>query len=407
MTKATNNTMKLTADEKRALAAIIETCDNLDGDLFTRPADAVLAIIDTLGCSGQAAGGYITSLGNKGILDTEEDGYGLGFWVNVDTIDEEEFREVGEEWLYMECKDSISVPGPGDFIEWNDTEIPVRGGAWAEEMNAHLYTVIDTISFWDRWPFLVCQDNAEGIVFALKGTLSDDAALPAAPEPDLGGDDTAEADDGGRVPEAFRAEGDECTGDYLVANYDVPTSWAEQASNDDAAMLLRAIINVEGTPMEGSTGGCYYALNYRDDASGLGYTMAYRVDDLGNGLTTVSHVRVYRDERWDAEEAPESDLDRAMGYKAERMAAEAESILRELRSLRADIDGRIEAIEALMEGAEAHDIDSVGRIQYEAKWAEVAIRQAHRGVNEANANLRGNIEAWGTLNAVRERMSAR
>ena len=304
MTKATKNTVKLTADEKRALGAIIATCDNLDGDLFTRPADAVLAIIDTLGCSGQAAGGYITSLGNKGILDTEEDGYGLGFWVNADTVDEEEWREVEDGWLYMECKDSISIPGPGDFIEWNDTEIPVRGGAWADEMNAHLYTVIDTISFWGRWPFLVCRDNAEGTVFALKGTLADDAATDISHH-----EEAAETGEAGEII-------------------------AEQP----------------------------------------------------------------------AANAAEEQLGKAMRYKAERVEVECESVLMELRSLQADIAERIERIEALMDGGEQRDLDSVGRVQYEVKWAEVAIKQAHKSVNEIHADMRGTVEAWGVLKAVAERI---
>lgn len=167
MTKATKSIVKLTADEKRALAAIIGTCDTLDGDLFTRPADAVLAIIDALGCSGQAAGGYITSLGNKGILDTEEDSYGLGFWVNVDIIGEDDWREVEDGAIQVEFGEGDTAPVvPGDFIEWNGTEIPVNDGELTAEMVKDGYAVVDTISCCGQ-VYIVCTDGMTGYHFAL------------------------------------------------------------------------------------------------------------------------------------------------------------------------------------------------------------------------------------------------
>lgn len=73
----------LNENERRALDVIIETCDDLDGDLFTRLQDIVLALIKEFG-DGHAVGGYITQLQKKGFIDfDDDDGYGVGIWVNA------------------------------------------------------------------------------------------------------------------------------------------------------------------------------------------------------------------------------------------------------------------------------------------------------------------------------------
>lgn len=74
----------LNENERKALDAIIETCDDLDGDLFTRKEDAAMAVLKAFDYNGQVAGGYISQLIDKGYLDFEEDdGYGIGVWVNA------------------------------------------------------------------------------------------------------------------------------------------------------------------------------------------------------------------------------------------------------------------------------------------------------------------------------------
>lgn len=74
----------LNENEAKALNAIIETCDDLDGDLYTRLSDAVLAVMKTFDYNGQVAGGYIADLMKKGYLDEEPDEYyGMGLWVNA------------------------------------------------------------------------------------------------------------------------------------------------------------------------------------------------------------------------------------------------------------------------------------------------------------------------------------
>ena len=74
----------LTDGERRALDIILGTCDEVGNDYYTRLPDMVLALVEKLG-NAQAAGGYITALSEKGILDFEDDydGYGRGVWVNV------------------------------------------------------------------------------------------------------------------------------------------------------------------------------------------------------------------------------------------------------------------------------------------------------------------------------------
>lgn len=74
---------KLNENEKKALDAIISTCDDLDGDLFTRLSDAITALMQEFNTNGHVAGGYIITLMNKGYIDLEPDDiYGVGLWVN-------------------------------------------------------------------------------------------------------------------------------------------------------------------------------------------------------------------------------------------------------------------------------------------------------------------------------------
>ena len=74
---------KLNENEKRALEAIKDTCDDLDGYLFTRRNDAMLALVE-LFRDGLRAGGYYIDLLNKGFIEEEPDSfYGMGLWVNT------------------------------------------------------------------------------------------------------------------------------------------------------------------------------------------------------------------------------------------------------------------------------------------------------------------------------------
>ena len=74
----------LNENERKALNAIIDTCDDLDGDLFTRMTDAMLAVMEAFDWNGHVAGGYMASLIKKGYLEEEpDDFYGMGLWVNA------------------------------------------------------------------------------------------------------------------------------------------------------------------------------------------------------------------------------------------------------------------------------------------------------------------------------------
>ena len=74
----------LNENETKALNAILSTCDDLDGEMFTRLQDAVMAVMEVFDFNGQVAGGYISDLISKGYLDEEDDEfYGTGLWVNV------------------------------------------------------------------------------------------------------------------------------------------------------------------------------------------------------------------------------------------------------------------------------------------------------------------------------------
>ena len=60
-------TEKLTANEIKALAAIIDTCDDIDGDLFTRIPDALDAMFEVFGDCAMADR-YYTDLLKKGYI---------------------------------------------------------------------------------------------------------------------------------------------------------------------------------------------------------------------------------------------------------------------------------------------------------------------------------------------------
>lgn len=74
----------LNENEKKALDAILATCDDLDGDYFTRLIDAADAVLKAFDNNGHVAGGYISDLIRKGIITLEDDDfYGTGLWVNA------------------------------------------------------------------------------------------------------------------------------------------------------------------------------------------------------------------------------------------------------------------------------------------------------------------------------------
>lgn len=75
----------LNANETKALNAILEDCDDIEGEYFTRQKDAIKALTKVFG-DAKVAGGYFTDLSDKGFLaiDDEDDFYGTGIWVNVD-----------------------------------------------------------------------------------------------------------------------------------------------------------------------------------------------------------------------------------------------------------------------------------------------------------------------------------
>ena len=74
---------KLNENEIKAMNAILETCDYIDGEYFNRLGDAILALCEVFG-NGTDAGAYLMALVNKGALEMDEDAYGIGLWVKVD-----------------------------------------------------------------------------------------------------------------------------------------------------------------------------------------------------------------------------------------------------------------------------------------------------------------------------------
>lgn len=97
----------LNENEMRALFAVIDTCDELDGELFTRLPDVMAKLSLDVFDDPNACGGYVTQLQRKGYLSFEEDdGYGMGIWVDVKPY-EVEVKYVDE---VVECYDGRLIP---------------------------------------------------------------------------------------------------------------------------------------------------------------------------------------------------------------------------------------------------------------------------------------------------------
>lgn len=72
----------LNENELRVLNAIIDDCDDLDGDLFTRIPDAMMVAARECNGNYYKAGGYIADLIKKGYLMFDDDGINaMGVWV--------------------------------------------------------------------------------------------------------------------------------------------------------------------------------------------------------------------------------------------------------------------------------------------------------------------------------------
>lgn len=64
-------TTKMNENEVKALKAICNDYDEIDGYGFTRPADMAWALFEAFDHNGQVAGGYITSLVDKGLIELD------------------------------------------------------------------------------------------------------------------------------------------------------------------------------------------------------------------------------------------------------------------------------------------------------------------------------------------------
>ena len=60
--------MVLNENEKRAMRAICDDCDDIDGYGFTRMGDMAYALLSEFGNS-HVAGGYMSDLDEKGLID--------------------------------------------------------------------------------------------------------------------------------------------------------------------------------------------------------------------------------------------------------------------------------------------------------------------------------------------------
>lgn len=56
----------------------------------------------------------------------------------------------------------------GNSVIFNGREVPLRGGAWNDDMNLCFYAVIDNQSVPG---YLICRENGTNELFALKGTV--------------------------------------------------------------------------------------------------------------------------------------------------------------------------------------------------------------------------------------------
>lgn len=66
----TKNIESLNDNERKAMSVICGDCDDLDGYGFTRPGDMALALIKEFG-NGQVAGGYISDLIERGLIEVD------------------------------------------------------------------------------------------------------------------------------------------------------------------------------------------------------------------------------------------------------------------------------------------------------------------------------------------------
>lgn len=56
----------------------------------------------------------------------------------------------------------------GNSVIFNGREVPLRGGAWNDDMNSCFYAVVDNQSVPG---YLICRENGTNELFALKGTV--------------------------------------------------------------------------------------------------------------------------------------------------------------------------------------------------------------------------------------------
>lgn len=61
----------LNENEAKAMRAICADCDEIDGYGFTRPADMAWALFEAFDRNAHVAGGYITSLSDKGLIELD------------------------------------------------------------------------------------------------------------------------------------------------------------------------------------------------------------------------------------------------------------------------------------------------------------------------------------------------
>ena len=76
--------MALNDNEKRALKAICDDCDDLDGWGFTRVSSVANVLADVFDGNPQRAGGYIKCLADKGYVDVNV--FDDEVWVNPDVF---------------------------------------------------------------------------------------------------------------------------------------------------------------------------------------------------------------------------------------------------------------------------------------------------------------------------------
>lgn len=76
----------LNENEAKALRAICDDCDELDGWGFTRISPMVLAVMAAFDNNGQVAGGYIRDLMDKNLI--EADAHEDTVWIEPDVFAE-------------------------------------------------------------------------------------------------------------------------------------------------------------------------------------------------------------------------------------------------------------------------------------------------------------------------------